>query len=107
MDYDYIKDYTKIYEDHKELLDKLCNALGEFKDHQKELEKLEVYYYSDKFMKDYDASNKGEIPSEINQGILTEDAIYDLLGDNYYMARELLDMANYIIQDKEKGDVAE
>ncbi|MBM0045815.1 DUF4298 domain-containing protein [Anaerococcus sp. DFU013_CI05] len=102
MDYDYINEMTQIYEDHKNLTNKLNQALQEFKDHQKELEKLEKYYYSDKFSNDYDASNKGEIPSEINQGILTEDAIYDLLGDNYYMARELLDLANYIIQDKEE-----
>lgn len=102
MDYDYIIELTNIYENHKKLTDKLSSALQEFKDHQKELEKLEKYYYSEDFMKDYDASNKGEIPSGINQGILTEDAIYDLLGDNYYMAREMLDLANYIIQDKEK-----
>ncbi|MFO3716172.1 MULTISPECIES: DUF4298 domain-containing protein [Anaerococcus] len=102
MDYDYIVELTKIYEDHKKLTEKLDEALNDFKSHQKELEKLERYYYSEQFRDDYDASNKGEIPSEINQGILTEDAIYDLLGDNYYMAREMLDLANYIIQDKEK-----
>lgn len=102
MNYDHIVELTKIYEDHKELTDKLADALKDFRDHQKELEKLEKYYYSEDFMRDYDASNKGEIPSEINQGILTEDAIYDLLGDNYYMAREMLDLANYIIQDKEE-----
>lgn len=100
MDYNHVVELTEIYEEHKKLLDKLCSSLEEFKNHQKELEKLEKYYYSDKFMEDYDASNKGEIPDDINQGILTEDAIYDLLGDNYYMARELLDLANYIIQDK-------
>lgn len=101
MDYDYIIELTKIYENHKKLTEDLSKALNDFRDHQADLEKLEKYYYSEEFMKDYDASNKGEIPSEINQGILTEDAIYDLLGDNYYMARELLDLANYIIQDKE------
>lgn len=100
MDYNHVVEMTEIYEEHKKLLDKLSSSLEEFKNHQKELEKLEKYYYSEKFMEDYDASNKGEIPDDINQGILTEDAIYDLLGDNYYMARELLDLANYIIQDK-------
>lgn len=100
MDYNHVVEMTEIYEEHKNLLDKLSSSLEEFKNHQKELEKLEKYYYSEKFMEDYDASNKGEIPDDINQGILTEDAIYDLLGDNYYMARELLDLANYIIQDK-------
>jgi hypothetical protein len=102
MNYDHIVELTKIYEDHKELTDNLTDALKDFRDHQKELEKLEKYYYSEDFMKDHDASNKGEIPSEINQGILTEDAIYDLLGDNYYMAREMLDLSNYIIQDKDE-----
>lgn len=100
MDYNHVVEMTEIYEEHKKLLDKLGSSLEEFKNHQKEVEKLEKYYYSEKFMEDYDASNKGEIPDDINQGILTEDAIYDLLGDNYYMARELLDLANYIIQDK-------
>jgi len=100
MDYKHVVEMTEVYKEHKKLLDKLSSSLEEFKNHQKELEKLEKYYYSDKFMEDYDASNKGEIPDDINQGILTEDAIYDLLGDNYYMARELLDLANYIIQDK-------
>lgn len=102
MDYKYIDEYTKIYEDHKKLIDSLSKEFKKFKDHQKELNKLEKYYYSEQFMRDYDASNKGEIPDDIIQGILTEDAIYDLLGDNYYIARELLDLANDIIQDKEK-----
>ncbi len=106
MNYKHIKEYTEIYEDHKKLLEDLYESLKKFKDHQKDLEKLEKYYYSEDFIKDHDASNKGEIPSKINQGILTEDAIYDLLGDNYFMARELLDLANYIIQDKEDGTVA-
>ncbi|WP_073997709.1 DUF4298 domain-containing protein [Anaerococcus urinomassiliensis] len=100
MDYKHIDQYTKIYEDHKELIENLAKSLEEFKDHQKELNKLEKYYYSEEFMKDYDASNKGEIPDDIIQGILTEDAIYDLLGDNYFMAKDLLDLANDIIQDK-------
>ncbi|WP_394271557.1 DUF4298 domain-containing protein [Anaerococcus nagyae] len=101
MNYEHIKEYTKIYEEHQKLLEDLSKSLKDFKDHQKELEKLEKYYYSEDFIKDHDASNKGEIPDDINQGILTEDAIYDLLGDNYYMARELLDLANYMIQDKD------
>lgn len=100
MDYKHIDEYTKTYEDHKILLDNLSKALEEFKDHQEELNKLEKYYYSEEFMKDYDASNKGEIPDDIIQGILTEDAIYDLLGDNYFIAKDLLNLANDIIQDK-------
>lgn len=98
MDYQHIRDLTKIYEDHEKLVENLNKELEKFRAHQDELKKLEEYYYSENFMKDHDASNKGEIPSEINQGILTEDAIYDLLGDNYFAAKEMLDIANDIIQ---------
>ena len=41
MDYKHINEYTKIYEDHKILLDNLSKALEEFEDHQEELNKLE------------------------------------------------------------------
>ena len=98
MDYNHIVNLTKIYEDHTVLVEDLNKELEKLRSHLKELKKLEEYYYSDDFKKDYDASNRGEIPSDINQGILTEDAIYDLLGDNYFLAKEMLDIANEIIQ---------
>lgn len=99
MDYKHIEELTKIYEDHSELIESLNKELEKFRAHLKDLKKLEEYYYSDDFRNDHDASNRGDIPSEINQGILTEDAIYDLLGDNYFAAKEMLDIANEIIQD--------
>ena len=37
MDYKHIDQYTKIYEDHKELIENLAKSLEEFKDHQKVL----------------------------------------------------------------------
>ncbi|WP_297282277.1 DUF4298 domain-containing protein [uncultured Anaerococcus sp.] len=100
MEYEHVKKYTKIYEDHSALIESLSKELEKFKEHQKEFKKLEKYYYSEEFTKDHDASNRGEIPETINQGILTEDAIYDLLGDNYFMAKDLLDVANDIIQNR-------
>lgn len=98
MDYKHIEEFTKIYEDHIKLTEELNEKLEAFKAHQNEFKKLEEYYYSEKFTEDFDASNKGDIPSEINQGILTEDAIYDALGDNYFAAKQMLDIANTIIQ---------
>ena len=74
-----------------EILDKLENDREDF-------DKLVEYYYSDQFQKDYDDSNEGKIDSSINQGILTEDAIYDLMGDDYYLALRFLNLANKMIQ---------
>ena len=100
MDYKYLNEYDDIYEDHKKVLADLKKALEAFKDHQREYKDLVSYYYSESFSKDLDKSNKGEIPDNVKQAILTEDAIYDLMGDNYYMSLELLDLANEIIQDR-------
>lgn len=100
MDYTYLNNLNKIYENHKKVIDELKISLQKFEDHQEEYKKLVTYYYSDNFTKDMDSSNRGEIGDEINQSILTEDAIYDLMGENYYTGLVLLDIANDIIQDK-------
>ncbi len=47
---------------------------------QKDLKKLEQYYETD-WITDYEADEKGKIPSDLKRGILSEDALYDLLYD--------------------------
>lgn len=100
MDYEYLKKHTETYENYGELLGKINNILDELEENREDFDKLVEYYYSDQFQKDYDDSNQGKIDSSINQGILTEDAIYDLMGDDYYLALRFLDLANKMIQQK-------
>lgn len=100
MDYNYLKKHTETYEDYKELLEKVNEILDKLEDDREDFDELVEYYYSEQFQKDYDDSNEGKIDSSINQGILTEDAIYDLMGDDYYLALRFLDLANKMIQQK-------
>lgn len=100
MDYQYLKKHTETYEKYGELIGKINNILDELEENREDFDKLVEYYYSEQFQKDYDDSNQGKIDSDINQGILTEDAIYDLMGDNYYLALRFLDLANKMIQQK-------
>lgn len=100
MDYSYLIKHTETYENYKELLAELNKILDKLENNREDFEKLVEYYYSDQFQKDYDDSNQGKIDSSINQGILTEDAIYDLMGDDYYLALRFLDFANKMIQQK-------
>ncbi len=100
MDYEYLKKHTKTYEKYGELLEKINNILDELEENREGFDKLVEYYYSEQFQKDYDDSNQGKIDSDINQGILTEDAIYDLMGDDYYLALRFLDLANKMIQQR-------
>ncbi|ACV29020.1 Uncharacterised protein [Anaerococcus prevotii] len=100
MDYNYLNELNEIYEDHEKLMENLKKALEEFVDHQDKYKRLVTYYYSEDFTKDMDASNRGEIGDDINQAVLSEDAIYDLMGENYYTGLALLETANDLIQDK-------
>lgn len=100
MDYKHIEKYTQTYENYKELLGKINEILDQLDKDREDFDKLVEYYYSEQFKKDFDDSNEGKIDPTINQGILTEDAIYDLMGDDYYLALRFLDLANRMIQQK-------
>lgn len=100
MDYTYLNELNDIYDNHKKVIEDLKKSLEVFEDHQEEYKRLVTYYYSDQFTKDMDASNIGEIGDDINQAVLSEDAIYDLMGDNYYTGLALLEAANDVLQDK-------
>ena len=50
-------------------------------------------------MDDLDKSNQGKIDPEISQGIFSEDLVYNLLGDNYYLAVDMLELATEIIKN--------
>ena len=102
MDYNYLIKHTETYENYKELLVKVNEILDKLENDREDFDKLVEYYYSDQFQKDYDDSNEGKIDSSINQGILTEDAIYDLMGDDYYLALRFLNLANKMIQHQSK-----
>ena len=41
--------------------------------------KLENYYGSSKWMDDFEADEAGKIPADLKKGVLSEDAVYDLL----------------------------
>ena len=43
------------------------------------LRALETYYTSGEWMEDYEADERGELPPELKRGVLSQDALYDLL----------------------------
>ena len=40
---------------------------------------LTTYYESGQWLKDYEADERGELPSDLKRGVLSQDGIYDLL----------------------------
>ncbi len=67
----------------------LIAAAEQFLAAEPALRELDAYYQSSLWMADFDAERRGEFPQDMNRGILTEDAIWDLLTDEARM-RKLL-----------------
>lgn len=56
---------------------------------QKDYDRLADYYHSDQWMDDHEDSNKGVIPKGMPQGVLSEDAVYNLMIRQRELAREM------------------
>lgn len=88
----------------EEILNQTDSFIGEaeklllrWKELQPKVKQLENYYYSEQWQVDYEASNQGEIPPHIAHGVLSEDAIYNTLGNQYFIAVEYLKLITQII----------
>ena len=64
----------------------LSEALSAFEEIQPRFRQLNDYYGSDQWMQDYSDDEAGELPQDLKRGVLSEDAVYDLITEN----RELL-----------------
>lgn len=71
----------------------LAAALESYKAVLPQLKALIEYYQSPLWMQDYDADHAGLLPAQLCRGVLTEDALWDLLGDNARLLEELKTLA--------------
>ena len=49
---------------------------------QAKIKRLEKYYTGGQWLKDFEADEAGKLPKDLKRGVLSEDAINDLLDDN-------------------------
>ena len=60
----------------------LASALENYDAIRTELQELAAYYASPLWLQDLDADRAGALPADLKRGVLSEDAIYDLLEKN-------------------------
>ncbi|MBP5675627.1 MAG: DUF4298 domain-containing protein [Bacteroidales bacterium] len=63
----------------KKVTDALEEALDNYLDVRKDIRILDRYEYGGLWLRDFEADEKGRVPKDIARGILSEDALYDLL----------------------------
>lgn len=59
--------------------DALCAALARYRAALPRMEELEAYYTGPQWMRDYEDDEAGRLPDTLRRGVLSEDAVYDLL----------------------------
>lgn len=59
---------------------------------------LSKYYGSAEWFSDVGDSNNGKLPKDLKCGVLSEDAVYDLLTDNRTLAITMLEVATKILK---------
>lgn len=60
----------------------LAGALDKYEKIQNKYYKLENYYGSTKWIDDFEADEAGKLPAGLKRGVLSEDAVYDLITDH-------------------------
>lgn len=94
-----ITEMERILNDHEDLIKNLRDAIEKFEKHQGEYQKLSDYYSSKVYFDDLKRYDKGELPKDLPCGVLSEDAVFDLFGDNFNVAIEMLELATNILKN--------
>ena len=60
---------------------RLSTALDKWEDAQQAIAALDEYYGSDEWRQDFEDDEAGMLPADLKRGVLSEDAIWNLLTD--------------------------
>ena len=98
--YENIREMNEILVKIENILTKAEEVLEEWKTVQPDYDRLVAYYDSKQWREDYFDSNDGKIPDEVPQWVLTQDAMFDAIGTQFYLTDEFQTLLK-TIKDKE------
>ena len=77
-------------------------AVDRYREILPQIRELSAYFGSADWNKDFDDDREGKLPANLKRGVLSEDAIYDVLIDHRDMLRKLLDLVSICVRG---GDI--
>ena len=83
----------KILDEATEAVSFLSEALEKYAATQDKLQELSAYYSSEQWRQDFDDDSADKIPSNLKRGVLSEDAVYNLLADITDLKKQLKELA--------------
>ena len=64
-------------------------ALDRYAAAREGLAELEAYYSGGEWMRDFEDDSAGKLPKDLRRGVLSEDAVYDLLTDHSCLLKRM------------------
>ena len=95
-----IKEMERCLDLSREAVDRLEEAFVAYESAQKDFKKLCDYYGSTLWMEDYEADEMGELPADLKRGVLSEDAVYDLITDNHNLTVRMMKLITQNLENK-------
>ncbi len=91
--YEHITKMENIMVQHEQMVQELDRLLRELQAHQPEYRELIEYYCGPQRTQDLEDDAQHRIPEELCRGVLSEDEIFDLIGDYRDAAIQMLETA--------------
>ena len=85
-----IEDMEEALDASKAAIEKLSEALSEYESVQDRFDALLDYFGNGQWRDDFEADEEGLLPDGLKRGVLSEDAVYDLITDNHDLAVRML-----------------
>ena len=74
----------------EEVVKRLEAALEDFAELQPDIAALEAYYEGPDWRADFEADEAGLLPPDLKRGVLSEDAVWNLLEDYQWLKEKIL-----------------
>lgn len=89
-----IQYYEEILDEANRAVSDLSKAIEQYEIVKEKIIELEAYYGSDIWRRDYEDDEAGKLPADLKRGVLSQDAVYDMLTKYDIVSAELKAMGD-------------
>lgn len=94
-----VEEMESRFEQLAQVVSELSAALDKYADAGESLKALDAYYGSDEWKSDFAADEKGLFPKDLKRGVLSEDAVWNLLSDYRELKDRMQEIVGYNVKD--------
>ncbi len=98
--YEHITKMENIKNEHVQLMEELNELLDKIEACQQDYQSLIAYYYSEQRNQDLEDDKNDLIPKTLSRGVLSEDEIFDLIGDYYDASIRMMEFGLNVIKNR-------